>query len=192
MTALNLKPLFTILTLALIAISPTCFGQTDSTASTPAVEDEYKTYAYHQECSLTTSNSSRKWCTEVTLERIILQHYSWPAITDSSTFENREKYILTIEVDEKGEINNLAIKGGTNETVNQAILRAVKSAGLSFIPALHKGGQKVPFTFQLKLRAFDFMSRKKGPDELQVPQELPEEEQEKINQDRNLTQYRMN
>lgn len=154
--------------------------------------DDISVYAYHQECSLTTSNSSRKWCTEVTLERIILQHYSWPSIKDSSTFKNREIYTLTIQIDTAGSIIDLKIEGGSNATVNQAIINAVKKSGVRFIPAIGKSTSKSPFTYSLKLREFDFLSPHKGPTELQVPAQLTDEELEKRDNGNATSGYRIN
>ena len=203
LTKITVRVLLNGLFFLFLFVGTVTFGQSDSltleTTSRSAIPEatvdnfeQVSEYAYHAECSLTTSNSSKKWCTEVTLERIILQNYTWPVISDSSTFENREYYTVKLMINAQGKITSIEVSGGTNMKINDGIKAAIKKAAMTFVPAKDNSGSPAAFVYEFRIRAFAFKSKNLGPSELQMPLDLPEEEQEKINQDKNLTQYRMN
>lgn len=150
------------------------------------------TCAFLEECSLTTNNAAKIWCTEVSLQTIILERYSFPQLTDTTTFEKREKYLLEIHVNTLGKIDSVKISGGSNEIVNTEIIKAVNSAGITFIPAKDNAGKTVSFTYNLKLRSHIFSNAFKiglgiSP---QQPKEVSDEELEQ--QGKSLRTYRMN
>lgn len=143
----------------------------------PLAKDSMYKHVYLKECGLASTNTLKRWCTELSVQRAILQHYSFPEIKDSSTFKNQETYSLTFDIAANGSIENSKITGGTNETVNQAILAALTAANLVFeIKQAPSAG--ATYTCFVKLRAFDFQSAEFGPagDHPQAPQEAMEDD----------------
>jgi hypothetical protein len=149
------------------------------------------TCAYLDECSLTTSNSSKIWCTELSLKTIILANYSFPVIADSSTFVNRENYFLSFYVNASGKIDSVNITGCSNAIVKAEILKAIQSAAILFSPAKDKNASATSFVYFLKFRSFVFSRASlQGVVSPQQPKEISEEEFEQ--QGKSLRTYRMN
>ena len=147
--------------------------------------------AYLEECSLTTSNSSKIWCTELSLKTNILENYSFPKVSDSSTFVNRENYFLSLYVNSNGKLDSVSITGCSNAFVKNEIFMAIKAANFTFFPAKDATGNVLSFTYYLKLRSFIFSRASlQGLGSPQKPMEISEEEFEQ--QGKSLRTYRMN
>lgn len=139
--------------------------------------DSIYNYIYLEECSLTTSNSLRRWCTELSIRRVVLQNYDYPAIKDSSTFENREMYKLKVNINKEGVVSGVDLTGCSNTVVKEAILKAFKLGNISFVQAQENKESDV-LTIEVKLQATDFKAKSKGPDadHPQKPAELTEDQ----------------
>ena len=139
--------------------------------------DSIYNYIYLEECSLTTSNSLRRWCTELSIRRAVLQQYSFPAIKDSSTFENREMYKLKVNIGKEGAITSASVEGCSNAIVKEAIIKAFETANISFVQVQENEDAEV-LTIVVKLQATDFKAKSKGPDadHPQKPTELTPEQ----------------
>ena len=186
-----------LLSLLAIAIQFQLQAQTDSTVVTKAPEprpdlDTVFQVAYSTECKLATSKSSKKWCTEVTIYRILVENYPYPEIKDSTTFENREIYTLTFTVGANGMIMNSKLEGSSNPTVQQAILETLKSSNIPFYPAEKTKGNRISYKYMMKLRAFDFMSPQKGPNYLpQEPMEINDQDLDGVEKGSFIGGYRI-
>lgn len=119
--------------------------------------DSVYRYIYLDECSLITSKTSRRWCSELSIQTAILSNYGWPTITDSATFENREIYELKLVLSEKGKIMKKDLAGGSNATINRAILAALDRANISFIQDQNKQA-KGPLLIAVKMRSYNFIA----------------------------------
>lgn len=172
-------------------------AQTDSLTGSVSVPetvqiDTIHQVAYAKECALATSNSAKKWCSEVTLYRILVQNYPYPEIKDSTTFENREVYTLSFTVNNMGRVTEAKLEGGSNKKVNNAILGTLRASNVPFMAAEIKKGETGPFKYKMKLRAFDFMSPAKGPDYLpQEPMEINDQDLEGYEKGTLLGGYRI-
>ena len=149
------------------------------------------TCAFLEECSLTTSNSSKIWCTEVSLKTIILENYSFPFVSDSSTFEKRENYLLSLFINKIGKLDSVNISGCSSSIVKNEISKAILSAGLNFFPAKDKNGNTDSYVYYLTLRSYSFSRASlKGLVSPQKPMELSEEQKEEKN--KSARTYRTN
>lgn len=177
--------LFAFVTVTFLSAVTNANGQ-DSTAvakdSTAAQKEHWQSIsgpaenvAYLEECSLATSNSSKKWCTEVSIQRMILQNYSFPAVKDSSSFENREIYWLEFSVSPKGKCHDVKVTGGTNPIISKGIEASFLKANKPFVAGTSNGGTPGFSSYKVKVRAFDLMTPSK--DIQMVTSKDPEEDE---------------
>ncbi len=185
-----------ILTALLIGMVQISFAQLDSLSKKQVSSNNDTsnvfTCAYLEECSLTTSNSSKIWCTELSIKTNVLANYAFPIVSDSSTFVNREKYMLSISINSLGKVDSVKITGCSNPIVSGEIVKACKMANFVFFPAKDKSNNAIPFVYHLKLRSFIFSRASlQGLGSPQKPMELSEEEQQEY-EGKSLRGYRVN
>jgi hypothetical protein len=146
------------------------------------LDPAFKIYAHLKECSQTSNNLTRKWCSNLSIRRAVIQNYDFPTVTDSSTFEKQEIYVVAIKINADGVVSETSVSGGTNEVVKKGIDKALLKANLTFLPAVSSStGKSINFTYEVNVRAFDLMSPNQGPsddDHSQTPIEAAEEELE--------------
>ena len=139
--------------------------------------DSLYSYVFLKSCSLTTSNASRQWCTQLSIRTALLQFYTYPEIKDSSTFENGELYELAFDINSDGQIIGSKVQGGSNELLRQAIKQSLKDANLSFdaLKSLPKGAA---MTCKMNVGSYEFLSLVKGDDmgNPQMPMEITEDQ----------------
>ncbi len=151
-----------------------------SNAPVEKLDPAFKTYAHLEECSQTSNNLTRKWCSNLSIRRAVIQNYDFPTVTDSSTFVNQEMYVITIKINAEGIVSETSVSGGTNEVIKKGITRSFRKANLTFSPAVSSSTSKnTAFTYQVNVRAFDLVSPNQGPsddDHSQTPIEAAEDE----------------
>jgi hypothetical protein len=133
--------------------------------------DSLYSYVFLKSCSLTTSTSSRQWCTQLSIRTALLQNYTYPTIVDSSTFENGEIYELTFDINAKGQVIGAAVKGG-NKVLSGAIISSLEAAKLSF-NALKLLSDSTVLTCAMNVGSYEFLTLVRGDDQgnPQAPQE---------------------
>lgn len=132
------------------------------------VVDSLYSYVFLESCSLTTSSSSRQWCTQLSIRTALLQHYTYPTITDSSTFEKGEVYELICDINSSGKITRSEVSGGSNKILAKAINDALIAADLSFAALQLLEDNKV-FTCTMLVGSYEFLTLVRG-DMLASPQ----------------------
>ena len=146
------------------------------------LDPAFKVYAHLEECAQTSNNLTRKWCSNLSIRRAVVQNYDFPNVTDSATFVAQEIYVITVNIDATGKTTNTSVSGGSNTIVQEGIKRAFTKANLSFIPAvLASTSKNSAFSYKVNIRVFDLMSPNQGPsdsDHSQTPLEAAEEELE--------------
>lgn len=124
------------------------------------VVDSLYSYVFLKSCSLTTSGSSRQWCTQLSIRTALLQHYPYPEITDSSTFENGEIYELTFDINSKGKITKASAEG-SNDALKKAIVSSLMAADLSF-NALKSLKEETMLSCTMSVGSYEFLTLVRG------------------------------
>jgi len=123
--------------------------------------DSIYSYVFLESCSLTTSSSSRQWCTQLSIRTALLQHYTYPEITDSSTFEKGEIYELIFDINSNGKITRSEVLGGSNKILAKAINDALIAADLRFAALqLFEDGQV--FSCSMIVGSYEFLTLVRG------------------------------
>lgn len=140
------------------------------------VVDSLYSYVFLKSCSLTTSSSSRQWCTQLSIRTALLQNYTYPEITDSSTFEDGEIYELAFDINFKGQVVGATVKG-SNDALNGAILASLEAAKLSF-NALKSLDDCTTLTCTMNVGSYEFLTLVRGEDvgSPQAPMEATEDQ----------------
>lgn len=144
--------------------------------SVEEVVDSLYSYVFLKSCSLTTSSSSRQWCTQLSIRTALLQNYTYPEISDSSTFEDGEVYELAFDINAKGQVVGATVKG-SNEALNGAILASLEAAKLSF-NALKSLSDSTTLTCTMNVGSYEFLTLVRGEDvgSPQAPMEATEDQ----------------
>jgi len=146
----------------------------------PVVEevDSLYSYVFLKSCSLTTSSSSRQWCTQLSIRTALLQNYTYPEITDSSTFEDGDIYELSFDINAKGQVTGATVEG-SNDTLSNAIISSLEAAKLSF-NSLESLSDSAVFTCTMNVGSYEFLSLVRGDagGSPQTPLEITEEQME--------------
>lgn len=140
------------------------------------VVDSLYSYVFLKSCSLTTSGSSRQWCTQLSIRTALLQNYTYPEIMDSSTFENGDIYELSFDINSKGQVTGAAVKG-SNEVLSSAIVSSLEAAKLSF-NALKSLTDSTTLTCVMNVGSYEFLSLVRGDEggSPQTPMEATEDQ----------------
>jgi hypothetical protein len=138
------------------------------------VVDSLYSYVFLKSCSLTTSSSSRQWCTQLSIRTALLQNYTYPEIRDSSTFEDGDVYELSFDINAKGQVIGAAVKG-SNEVLSGAIVSSLEAAKLSF-NALKSLSDSTTLTCTMNVGSYEFLTLVRGEDagSPQAPMEATE------------------
>lgn len=125
-----------------IGIQTLAFGQSATKDSVPLNEKSAAfQVAYSLECSLTTTNESRIWCTDLGLSEQIRKQYQAPKIKTKLEIADTLKYSLSFILDTIGKVSNVIVFPNLNDTINLAIIEAVKK--VPFKPALDNNSSPI-------------------------------------------------
>lgn len=112
------------------------------------------TVAHTADCKLTSSNSSRIWCTELGLEAQVKKHYQQPAIWMGYSAFDTVLYEATFIIDSGGKVGSVSLSPNVNDTMIQAISRALEK--VQFIPAMGLDSFPISSTWNAKFKGKSF------------------------------------
>lgn len=118
-----------------IGIQALAFGQSAAKDSFPLNQkNAIFQVAHSQECTLSTNNESRVWCTNLGLLEQIRKQYQAPKIKTKIEIADTLKYSVDFVIDTMGKVSKVIVFPNLNDTITQAIIEAVKK--VPFKPAL--------------------------------------------------------